>query len=134
MVAVDVYDGIQKTAPVVELNDRPVGNVGEMLYDNGVVPPPPVTGVNEAAWLCVRTVTAIACVAVTAGLTVRMNVLLAVAELASVTVTVYVVAVDVAVGVPTIGRPLWNIKRQTRVGKLKGDTVCHVESVPPLHR
>jgi hypothetical protein len=54
-----------------------------------VVPLPPVTGVNEvAAWFCTRVVKATACVAVTAALTVRLKVLLAVALLASVTVTV----------------------------------------------
>ena len=100
VVAVEVTVGVPEMAPVVEFNDRPVGNVGETLNDNGVVPPPPVTGVNEAAWLCVRVVTAIACVAVTVGLTVSMNVLLAVAELVSVTVTVYVVATDVTDGFP----------------------------------
>ena len=55
----------------------------------GVVPPEPVTGVNEvAAEFCVSTFEAIACVAATAGLTVRLKVAVAVPLLASVTVTV----------------------------------------------
>ena len=53
------------------------------------MPPEPVTGVNEvAATFCVSVVEAIACVADTALLTVRLKVAVAVALLASVTVTV----------------------------------------------
>ena len=53
------------------------------------MPPEPVTGVKEvAAWFWVRILDAMACVAVTAPLTVRLKVLVAVALLASVTVTV----------------------------------------------
>ena len=53
------------------------------------MPPPPVTGVNEvAAWFCVSVAEATAWVAETAPLTVRLKLLLAVALLASVTVTV----------------------------------------------
>ena len=65
------------------------------------VPPPPVTGVKLAeGWLCVSVLEATACVAVAAVLTVRLKVLLAVALLASVTVTVYVVAEEVTDGLP----------------------------------
>lgn len=64
------------------------------------MPLPPVTGVNEvAALFCVRAAEAMACVAVTAALTVRLKVLVAVTLLLSVTVTVYVVAFEVTVGV-----------------------------------
>ena len=67
------------------------------------MPPLPVTGVKAvAARFCVRTVVATACVAVTELLTVRLKVLLAVAPLASVTVTVKLEAAWVAVGVPVI--------------------------------
>ena len=53
------------------------------------MPPPPVTGVKlVAAWFWVSVVEGIACVAVTAALTVTWTVLLAVWLLASVTVTV----------------------------------------------
>ena len=65
------------------------------------MPPAPVTGVKAvAAWFCARVDVATACVAVTALLMVRLKVLLAVALLASVTVTVYVVAEEVTDGLP----------------------------------
>ena len=67
------------------------------------MPPDPMTGVKAvAAWFSVRAVDATACVAVRAPFTVSEKVAVAVALLASVTVTVYVVAELVTVGVPVI--------------------------------
>jgi hypothetical protein len=67
------------------------------------VPPLAVTGVNGVyAVFTVRLLLATAWVTVSAPLTVRLNVLLEVAEAPSVTVTVNVVWASVAVGVPLI--------------------------------
>jgi hypothetical protein len=81
--------GVPVIAPVVVDIVRPAGRTGRTLYASGVVPPPPVTGVKAvAAWFWVRMVVGTACVAVTAVLTVRLKVAVAVALFASVTVTV----------------------------------------------
>jgi hypothetical protein len=82
---------------------KPAGRTGRTLYASGVVPPPPVTGVKAvAAWFWVRMVVGTAWVAVTAELTVRVKVLLAVALLASVMVTVKVERACTTEGVPVI--------------------------------
>ena len=73
-----------------------------------------------AALFCVSVLEAMACVAVTAALTVRLKVLVAVALLASVTVTVYVVAEDVTDAVPVIAPVL--VLRLSPVGSV-GDTL-----------
>jgi hypothetical protein len=89
VVAALVIVGVPVIAPVEVENESPVGSVGETLYASGVVPPDPVTGVNDVvAWFCVSVVLAIACVAATAPFTVRLKVAAAVAPFASVTVTV----------------------------------------------
>ena len=87
--AVDVTSGVPETAPVAVLSVNPVGKVGEMLNAKGAVPPPPWIGVKGATpKFFVKKAWEICCVAVTAALTVRLKLLLAVAVLASVTVTV----------------------------------------------
>jgi hypothetical protein len=76
-------------APVVVLNDKPAGSAGAMLKLTGVVPPPPVTGVNEVgSWFSVNTFDATAGVAVTGGFTASEKFADAVSPFASVTVTV----------------------------------------------
>ena len=85
------------------------------------VPPEPVTGVKEAVAVpCVSVFVAIAWVATTAPLTVRVKLAVAEAPLASVTVTVWTTAVSVAVGVPVIAPVAEAIDRP--VGRL-GDTL-----------
>ena len=67
------------------------------------MPAEPVTGVNAVtAWPDVTVADEIACVAVTAPLTVSWNALLALAPLASVTVTVKVDVACVTVGLPVM--------------------------------
>ena len=74
-----------------------------MLFRSGPVPLPPVTGIGPLEiWFSVSAIEAIDRVAVTAPLTVSVNVFEAVALLASVTVTVKLVAELVPVGVPVI--------------------------------
>ena len=75
------------------------------------MPPDPVTGVNDvAAAFLISVVEATAVVAVT-ELTARLNVAVAVAPLASVTVTVYVVVEIVTVGVPVMAPVLDDMLR-----------------------
>jgi hypothetical protein len=120
VVAALVIVGVPVIAPVEAENESPVGSVGETLYASGVVPPDPVTGVNEvAARFCVRVALAMACVAVTAVFTVKLKFDCAVALFASVTVTVYVVAELVPVGVPVIA-PV-EVERLSPAGSV-GDT------------
>jgi hypothetical protein len=88
VVADEVTDGVPVIAPVDALIERPVGRPGDTLYDKAPVPPDPVTGVNGADIPTSSVFVAIACVAVTAALTVRLKLAFAVAEVASVTVTV----------------------------------------------
>ena len=60
-----------------------------------------MTGINDVtAWFNVSAVETTFCVAETEALTVRLNDALDVAPFVSVTVTLYVVAVDAIVGVP----------------------------------
>ena len=81
--------GVPVIWPVVVDIVRPAGRTGRTLYASGVVPPAPVTGVTGVArWLTVMMTVGTACVAVTAPFTVRLKVAVAVAPLASVTVTV----------------------------------------------
>jgi hypothetical protein len=75
--------------PVEGLMLRPAGRDGEMVYVSGAVPPEPFTGMNDAGdWLTVSIVAGMDVVAVTAGFTVSVKVVCAVAWLLSVTVTV----------------------------------------------
>jgi hypothetical protein len=69
---------------------RPAGRVGETLNVNGPAPPDTVTGVKDTGpplWEIV-VVPVATCAGVTGAFTVRLNVAVAVALLASVTVTV----------------------------------------------
>ena len=94
-------------APVDDARLNPAGSAGETEYDRDGVPPPPVTGVKPvAATLTASVCVAMTCVAVTAGLTVRVKLAVAVRLFASVTVTVWTVALAVAVGVPVIAPEL----------------------------
>jgi hypothetical protein len=67
------------------------------------VPPAPVTGMNDvAAVFCVSVRVGMTWVATSALDTAKVNVWLAVARVASVTVTVYEAAAAMAVGVPVM--------------------------------
>jgi len=80
--------GVPLTTPAVE-KLRPVGSAGNTLYVSVPVPPAPVTGVNAVdAWFSVSVVLEMAVTADTEPVTVRLKVAVAVAEFASVTVTV----------------------------------------------
>ena len=84
-----VAAGMPVTEPVDVLRLSPEGRLGETLKLSGVVPPEPVTGVNEAAgWLTVSVVDGTAWVAFTALFTVSEKLPEAVAWLLSVTVMV----------------------------------------------
>ncbi len=67
---------------------RPAGRAGETVKVKGAMPPEPVTGVNEAGLPWVIVFRAVTVVAVTAVSTVNWKLAVAVALLASVTVTV----------------------------------------------
>ena len=76
-------------SPVAGFNARPAGSAGLTAKPTGVVPPAIVTGVKATAAVSfVSTLVATASVEVNAGLTVRLNVLFAVAVTLSVIVTV----------------------------------------------
>lgn len=90
-------------APVEVLIESPLGSDGEIAYVIGDVPPLAVTGVELGATApAVKVSAAIASVVERTDATVSENVFVAVADAASVTVTVYVVAELVDVGVPVI--------------------------------
>ncbi len=96
--------GVPLNAPVLPLNVIPMpvsvaaGLTAKVI---GAVPPAAVTGVNDAiATPCVPTVAATACVVVSGGFTVSVNVFDDVVDAASVAVTVNVVVARVPVGVP----------------------------------
>src|SRR5579864_6549172 len=121
--------GVPVMVPVAVLKLRPAGSVGATLNVSGAVPPLPVTGVNGvAAWLMISAVDGTAVVAVTAPFTVRLNVLVAVAPLASVTVTVKVVAAIAAVGVPLTAP--FEVLKLRPAGRL-GATPKDSGAVPP---
>jgi hypothetical protein len=81
--------GVPVIAPVDVLSASPDGRAGEMEKVIGAVPPVEVTGVKEvAAVVAVRVAVAITRVVVRAGDIANENVLVAVAEEESVTVTV----------------------------------------------
>ena len=102
-VVASVAVGVPLIWPVVVLKFIPAGSDGLSPKVYGVVPPLAVTGVNGVyGVLTVSTVVGTACVVVNAGFTVRLKVAFPVAEAASVTVTVNVVVLSVAVGVPLI--------------------------------
>ena len=68
---------------------KPEGKAGDTLYVRGLVPPEPVTGVNDvAATLLTSDFDAIACVAATAEFTAKLKLLLDVVPPESVTLTV----------------------------------------------
>jgi hypothetical protein len=97
--------GVPLIAPVVVFSVRPAGSAPPAVIANayGVVPPEAVTGVNATiAVFCVPVRLAMDCVATSAALTVRLNVLDVVAPAASVIVIVRTVAACAAVGVPLI--------------------------------
>ena len=88
VAAADVA-AVPEIVPSVVLNDRPDGRAVSSAKVRGVVPPVAVTGLNGVtAMPAVSTGFAIASVVITAGLTVRLKVLLDVALALSVTVTV----------------------------------------------
>ena len=116
-------------APVAELIERPLGSVGETLKESGDVPPPPVTGVNAVgALFCVNVTLGIDCVAVAGVFTVSWKVLLAFSLLASVTVTVKLLAAWVTVGEPVMA-PVDAFKLSP-AGRL-GETLYDNGAVPP---
>ena len=76
-------------APVEVLKDRPADKDGEIAKVIGDVPPAAVTGVNDvAAVVAVKVLVAMARVVERAERTSSVNVFVAVADAASVTVTV----------------------------------------------
>ena len=112
MVELILAVGVPVIAPVLDEMVKPAGNAGEIVYTSEPVPPEPVTGVKEvAATFLVSTFVATACVAVGAASIVKLKVLDAEAETASVTVTVYVVALNVPEGVPVISPVLDDIDK-----------------------
>jgi hypothetical protein len=81
--------GVPVITPVFTFSVSPMGRPGDTLYVSGDVPPDPVTGMNgTTVWSNVRPSTPIDCTATTALLTIRLKFAVAVAPLASVTVTV----------------------------------------------
>ena len=81
--------GVPVIAPVEVLIVRPVGSDGEIEKVTGDVPPLAVTGVEEAAAIVAVNVSdAVTSVVVSAAETVSENVLVAVTDAESVTVTV----------------------------------------------
>jgi hypothetical protein len=126
--------GVPVIAPVEVLNDIPGGSVPPdraKLY--GAVPPAAVTGTNDGiAVLCVPTRDAIACVVVSAELTVRLNVFDDAEPTASVAVTVNVVVARVPVGVPeTAPVPVLNA-RPIPVSVAAGEMANVTGEVPPV--
>jgi hypothetical protein len=90
-------------APVDVLIVKPLGRDGEIEYVIGDDPPLAVTGTRFGATApAVKVSAAIASVVERTEATVREKVFVAVAEAASVTVTVYVAAELATVGVPVI--------------------------------
>ena len=92
--------GVPDIRPVVLSMVRPGGSVGETLYLSEPVPPPPWIGRSLAGEPWSRKMTGAFWAAVTAVLTVRLNEADAVALVASVTVTVKVVAPKETLGEP----------------------------------
>jgi hypothetical protein len=81
--------GVPVIAPVEVLSESPDGREGEMEKAIGAVPPAAVTGVKDAAAVvAVSVFDAMASVVESAGDIASENVLVAVADDASVTVTV----------------------------------------------
>ena len=93
-------------APLVESNDNPLGNVGDIAYTNVPAPPVAVTGVTLTASYCVTDtddtceVNIIGCGA--SLLTDKLKVLLIFWLAKSLIFTVNVVSDNTAVGVPVI--------------------------------
>jgi hypothetical protein len=90
-------------APVDVFIVKPLGRDGEIEYTIGDVPPDATTGIRFGATaLAVKVSDAIASVVESTDSTDKEKLFVAVADAASVTVTVYVKAGLVAVGVPVI--------------------------------
>lgn len=123
MAAVLIAVAVPVILPVVELNISPAGRLGAIENVYGVSPPVAVTGItadNTTSMVAV-TVAALRVVNRAGGAdTVRLNVLVLVCPMLSVTVTVNTVCASVAVAVPDINpEPVFSVNPVGRLGLIE---------------